>query len=249
MLPLMKISLFWIANYILVAVLVVLFVRYLWIIFILHDDEPRQWRQAMKEGRVPDKVKRMKRRYIDKVRFFTWWFQVERLRTQNVPGAFAELGVYRGDSARILHHMDPARPFHLFDTFEGFSPRDLAGETGEAATYTTHHFADTSRQAVIDRIGGNENIHLHPGHFPGSAAGFREPLALVNLDADLYKPTRAGLEYFYPLLSPGGVMLVHDYNDNWPGVMKAVDEFVATIPEGMCLIPDIEGTAVIVRNV
>jgi len=248
MLPLLKISLFWIANGVLIAVLVFLFIRYLWILFILHDDEPRMWRQAVKEGRVPEKVRRMKRHYIDKVRFFNWWFQADRLRRKRVPGAFAELGVYKGDSARILHHMDPERSFHLFDTFEGFPPRDLAGETGEAAAYTPQHFADTSIQSVLDRIGGNANIHLHPGHFPGSAAGFREPLALVNLDADLYRPTRAGLDLFYPLLSPGGVILVHDYNDNWPGVMKAVDEFVATIPEGMCLIPDIEGTAVIVRN-
>ncbi len=248
MLPVLLVSLFWTANYILIAVLLFLIIRYLWIVFILHDDEPRPWRQAVKSGRVPPAVRRMKRRYIDMVRFFNWWFQVERLRRNQVPGAFAELGVYKGDSARVLHHMDPDRPFHLFDTFGGFSPRDLAGESGEAATYTPQHFADTSTQSVIDRIGGNANIHLHPGHFPGSAAGFREPLALVNLDADLEKPTRAGLEFFYPLLSPGGVILVHDYNDKWPGVMKAVDEFVAAIPEGMTLIPDIEGTAVIVKN-
>jgi O-methyltransferase len=44
--------------------------------------------------------------------------------------------------------------------------------------------------------------------------------ALVNLDADLYNPTKAGLEYFYPHLSPGGVIFIHDYNHKWEGLMK-----------------------------
>ena len=35
--------------------------------------------------------------------------------------------------------------------------------------------------------------------------------ALVHLDCDLYAPMRAGLEFFYPKLVPGGFMIIHDY--------------------------------------
>jgi O-methyltransferase len=190
----------------------------------------------------------MRSQYPDKMRFYIWWFQVERLRLEQVPGAFAELGVYKGDSAKVLHHLDPTRRFHLFDTFTGFTARDLHTETGEAATYTTDNFADTDIPSVLKNIGGNHQIIVHPGYFPETAAGFNEPLALVCMDADLYNPTKAGLELFYPLMSPGGVIMVHDYNHKWPGIIKAVDEFVKGIPESIVLMPDINGTAVIIRN-
>jgi len=68
------------------------------------------------------------------------------------------------------------------------------------------------------------------------------------MDADLYNPTKAGLEYFYPRLSPGGVIFIHDYNDKWQGLIKAVDEFAATIPEKLILVPDLDSTVMIVKN-
>ena len=244
----MNFSVFQIANYTLILVLLVLFIRYLWIVLIIHDDQPVQWRFAVKNGIVPSRLKRMKRGYPDKVRFFNWWFQVERLKKEHVTGVFVELGVYKGDSARIIHQLDPDRPLHLFDTFSGFTAKDLQVETGEAATYTPNNFADTNVQLVLKRIDGDHHIIIHQGYFPETARDFRDPVALVNMDADLYNPTRAGLELFYPLLSPGGVILVHDYNYKWPGIMKAVDEFVQTIPENPVIIPDINGTVMIIRN-
>jgi len=68
------------------------------------------------------------------------------------------------------------------------------------------------------------------------------------MDADLYNPTKAGLEFFYPRLSPGGVILVHDYNYKWEGLMKAVDEFVLTLPETPVLSPDLDSTIMIIKN-
>ena len=86
-------------------------------------------------------------------------------------------------------------------------------------------------------------------HFPDSAKGLRENnYALVNMDADLYNPTKAGLEYFYPRISPGGVIMIHDYNEKWEGLMKAVDEFASTIPEPLVVIPDLDSTVMILKN-
>ena len=172
------------------------------------------------------------------------------MNKDKVKGDFAELGVYKGDSARLLHLMAPERVFHLFDTFEGFSGTDLQPETGKAATYTESDFADTSISKVLKNINGDkEKIKIHAGYFPQSTTGLAETgFSLVNLDADLYIPTRAGLEYFYPRLSPGGVMFIHDYNEKWEGLMKAVDEFAAGIPETLVPIPDLDSTVMIIRN-
>ena len=93
-----------------------------------------------------------------------------------------------------------------------------------------------------------EKCIVKEGYFPDTAINFHHPVALVNIDADLYLPTRAALDFFYPKLSPGGVIMVHDYNFMWSGVIKAVNEFVMTIPENLVILPDQDGTAMIVRN-
>lgn len=48
------------------------------------------------------------------------------------------------------------------------------------------------------------------------------------MDVDLYEPTRACLEYFYPRLVETGVMVIDDYDfPSWPGCKAATDAFAA----------------------
>ena len=45
---------------------------------------------------------------------------------------------------------------------------------------------------------------------------------------DVYAPTRASLEFFYPRLAKGGFIQIDDYNFiDSPGATKATDEFLA----------------------
>jgi O-methyltransferase len=244
----MQLSLFQWINIALLLILVTLFIRYLIILYLEKGLHPAEWERLKKLKKLPKDLVRLEKRFHDKARFHTWFLQVERLKQEGIGGAFAELGVYKGESAEILHRMDPARTLHLFDTFTGFVQRDLSVETGEAAGYTTSHFADTSVREVTDRIGPDADLRIYQGYFPESAAKFNESLALVNIDADLYIPTRAALELFYPLLQSGGVMFVHDHHGKWPGIMRAVSEFCKTIPETPVFIPDNFGTVIIVKN-
>jgi hypothetical protein len=49
-------------------------------------------------------------------------------------------------------------------------------------------------------------------------------IALLRLDTDWYESTAHELKHLWPLLQPGGVLIVDDYGD-WLGARKAVDEF------------------------
>jgi O-methyltransferase len=218
--------------------------------FFGENYEPPAWEHARKEGRLNRDLIKVSRNYRDKIRLYNFWLQVQRIEKDKVDGDFAELGVYKGESARLLHLMAQDRTLHLFDTFEGFTSTDLQTETGKASKYSTLNFSDTSLEKVLTHIGGNtDTIKTHVGYFPNSAAGMEDTnYAMVNMDADLYKPTKAGLEYFYPRLLPGGVIFIHDYNDKWEGLMKAVNEFSKTIPEQLILVPDLDSTVMIVKN-
>ncbi len=211
--------------------------------------KPYKWEAALQNKNTSPKLIKIERQYSDRVRFYNLWFQIERLNTNDIQGAFAELGVYKGETARAIHFMDEKRKLYLFDTFNGFSNNDLEHENQSDERFETNMFADTSLEKVKKYISGNDNIIFKAGLFPSTAKGLENELfAFVNIDADLYAPTIAALDFFYPRMSKGGVIIIHDYNHNWHGIPKAIDEFLQTIPESLLEIPDWQGSAMIIKN-
>lgn len=173
------------------------------------------------------------------------------LLENDVPGAFAELGVYQGLTSRLIHHYAPERTLHLFDTFEGFTERNAATEMRSIGhEVPPSQFSDTSIEKVRRFIRPRaDSVRFHPGSFPDSvpAAVRAERFAFVHLDADLYESTWAGLEFFYPRVSSRGIIVAHDYN-SWLGARRAVDEFFQTRPERPIPMPDKSGSALIVKS-
>lgn len=236
-------------SLLLIIILLFLGFRLLEIKWSYKISKPHNWENAVNQGKISNRLKKLERTYRDKVRFYTFWLQIERLKREVIPGAFAELGVYKGVTAKIIHEIDPTRRLHLFDTFKGFDKQDLQFENGIENKSDTPDFLDTSLDAVNIFVNGNDNVHFHPGYFPNSTMQLKEKkYAFVHLDADLYKPTLEGLNYFYPKLSPGGVIIVHDYNHTWDGIRKAIDEFSPTIQESIIEIADWQGSVMIVKN-
>jgi len=93
------------------------------------------------------------------------------------------------------------------------------------------------------------NVNIFKGNFADISSQIPEQkYALVSIDADLAAPTIAGLQYFWPRLLPGGVIVVHDFNPEWPALMQAVEQFLTTITETPVLIPDRDTSLVIVKN-
>lgn len=247
----MAIPILKIINLLIILVMLFFVARYTWSLFSGSDFEPVGWEHARHQQRISRELGNAMKNYSDKVRFFGFWLQIQRLQRDDVPGAFAELGVYKGETAWLLHLMAPDRALHLFDTFEGLPEADLEVESGEAATYTNKNFRDTSEQKVRERFSSvQQKVFIHKGYFPETTNGLGDlTFALVSLDADLYNPTLEGLKYFYSRLSPGGVIFIHDYNYKWEGLQKAVDEFCAGIEETPVWMPDLYGSVLIVKTV
>ena len=166
-------------------------------------------------------------------------------RLGSVPGAAAELGVYRGGFARCISALLPERTLYLFDTFEGFDESEAAGE--KKGFVEAHRGASAVR--VLSLLPHPEKAILRPGLFPATAAGLEgERFCLVSLDADLEESTLAGMRFFVPRLSPGGYLLLHDWDPpRLGGVRRALERSEAELGRKLPAVPlcDVNGTLVI----
>lgn len=182
----------------------------------------------------------------DMGRFYALILNLKQVIAEGVQGDFAELGVYKGNSAAVLAHFadGAGRTAFFFDTFSGFDRGDLVGTDSKRAVA----FADTSLAAVQSLVGYAGSCTYIKGLFPASLTPEVQDrrFAFVHLDCDLYKPMSAALSFFYPRLSPGGVLAVHDYSSGqWPGATQAVNEFTSTTGMPFVLLADKSGTAVL----
>lgn len=161
--------------------------------------------------------------------------------TERIPGALAEVGVWKGGSAaQISLIRDKAKTLHLFDTFTGMPPTQAIDQ------HLAGSFADTSLEAVREYLGGEPNIEFHPGRFPETAAVVEnERFSFVHLDGDLYQTTLDGLEFFYPRMNRGGIILLDDYGrEDCPGVKLAAHAFMSNKPEPLEWVGEFEAAQV-----
>ncbi len=158
------------------------------------------------------------------------------------PIHMAECGCFMGLSAFLLASVRrrvlgqyQGQAFHIFDSFEGLSAptdEDLAitenAEQKRAIGMSKAGMFKAAQAQVEAALAEFPQIQYHAGWIPQSFEGLPEQsYGFVNVDVDLYAPTKASFEYFYPRLAVGGVIITDDYN--WPGAKQAVDEFIGSL--------------------
>ncbi|MGO9014973.1 MAG: TylF/MycF/NovP-related O-methyltransferase [Dissulfurispiraceae bacterium] len=168
-----------------------------------------------------------------------------------LPGVIIDLGVYRGSSTftwaklcEIFCPTDVRKVVYGFDSFEGFP--SLAKEDGDEnvevdrkaggfATGTSIerdlHLAQKALSADkhikhlnrIDLIKG-DMVRTIPEFVKAKGHGLR--VTLLNIDCDLYEPTKVALENFAPMMVKGGIIILDEYAlETFGGESKAVDEY------------------------
>jgi len=187
--------------------------------------------------------------YYDYIRLATLELISGELYRNNVKGNVAEVGVYKGKFARYINQFFPDRTFYLFDTFEGFDGKDKGAEIGNKYSTADQDFSNTSVGQVLGRMTHKEKCVVKKGYFPETAADVEDLFAFVSLDADLYQPIYSGLVFFYPRLSPGGYIMIHDFNnDHYAGVRQAVEQFCKAEQLNFVPLPDKAGTCIICKG-
>jgi hypothetical protein len=169
-------------------------------------------------------------------------------RVLELPGDLVECGVCKGAGillwAQLLQIFNPlsCRRVIGFDTFNGFPAATLTYSHDRESTQRIHQLDSTLTQTTPDDIltlatrqGVRERIELVEGdatttisRYVRQNAGFR--IALLNLDFDTYDPTLTALEHFYPLVVPGGVIVLDEYGLRGFGESDAVDAYFQDKP-------------------
>ena len=161
-------------------------------------------------------------------------FMIHSLAKSQVshPGDFAEVGVFQGSTARLICEVKGNKTLRLFDTFEGL-PKDSDKDAG---VHKESQYA-CSLESVQQYLQAYPNVHYHKGLFPESAKDVPEAkYSLVHFDVDLYEGTLACLNYFYPRMTTGGIMITHDYSI-LEGVKAAFTEFLSDKEENPIELP------------
>ena len=169
----------------------------------------------------------------------------------DVPGVIVDLGVFRGSSTftwaklcEIFCPTDIRKTVIGFDTFTGFAAisKEDGPENPSQDVVAGGYFGGASVEKDLNLAQEAMNFDRHLRHInriefvkgdvcetiPKFVAekgdGLR--IALLNLDLDLYEPTRVALEYFVPRMARGGIIIVDEYAiDTFGGETKAVDEY------------------------
>jgi hypothetical protein len=152
----------------------------------------------------------------------------EICRKNGIGGCVAECGVYRFDFAAEINRCFPDSECYLFDTFEGYAQSDLDAEKevinfDEKISIDDQSGVDFNND--IQKCPYLEKVHVKKGYFPDTFDLYDKQFVFVNLDMNLYTPTKRALELFYPRMVRGGVLLLHDYRMYCNGIIVAVDEF------------------------
>ncbi len=149
-----------------------------------------------------------------------------------LPGEMAEVGVYQGVSAKIISMASDGATLHLFDTFAGLPEPDQH----EYCRLREGHYA-ASLASVRTFLADRPNITFYQGLFPDTAGPVADRrFSFVHLDVDLRSSTLGCLDFFYPRMLPGGIILTHDYS-YLDGVRTAFSEFLIGRPERAIELP------------
>ncbi len=190
----------------------------------------------------------------DYFRYRSFEYVSEVLEENEVQGSVAELGVFRGYFSSLINLKFPNKKLFLFDTFEGFDKDEAhrEAEKGRCDGMFVRYHLNTSVDKMLDNLPFPKNCQVCKGLFPESVTdeAEAETYAFVSIDVDFEDSIYEGLKFFYPKLSDGGIIFLHDYNSAFlTGVKAAVKRYEKNLGYVLRKIPlaDRAGTLVIIK--
>lgn len=191
-----------------------------------------RWRADRRLSATARSVRREHLTYLSIDRLETLEREARRLNRRRVPGDFVECGVALGGSAIVLAAaMGPGRSLHAFDVFGMIpapgedDPPDVheryrtikSGQSAGIGGDVYYGYRDDLLEHVTEALARyghpvGDHVSLHRGLFE-ETLDVRAPVALAHIDCDWHDAVALCLQRIGEHLSPGGVMVLDDYDD------------------------------------
>lgn len=156
-------------------------------------------------------------------------------RTRDVPGDVVEVGCWLGGSAaiasRMLRRLSIQKRYVAIDTFSGFVTDQFDSDLASGVPLEYRGIYDTNSPKNVRRLldhYGAPNVEVVQGDIVTLPVGRLPSMLSVGLiDVDLSVPVYCALSKLYPLLAPGGVILVDDCPEKttWVGARLSYQRF------------------------
>ena len=166
----------------------------------------------------------------------------------HLEGDFVECGVNRGFlSSAIMHDLDwnqREKSFYLLDTFAGL---DETTADDKLKKFNKNMLESGFYVNGVDSVRQNfaewNRVQIVVGAVPGTLEQVRsDRIAFLSLDMNHPAPEVASLEYFWPRLSPGAVVLMDDYGYlGYPDHKPALDALTSRLGVSIASLPTGQG--------
>ena len=166
------------------------------------------------------------------------------LDRRRVVGSLVDCGCYNGGSTALLSAAAPERDVWAFDSFEGLpEPTDRDTTWGLSEDEGRQYLglclgSEESVWEAVSRYGNSARLKVRKGWFEDTLGPARDEIgsiALLHCDSDWYESVRVTLDNLYPLVSPGGVIVIDDYG-GCPGAGQATRDFKASAGDAAPLV-------------
>lgn len=163
---------------------------------------------------------------VDKYRCYELWQLVAE--TTKLRGTLIEIGSWRGGSGALIAKkaklVGIKDVIYLCDTFKGIVKAGV-----NDSSHKDSELSDTSEKIVEEIIHKLkiDNIKLLTGIFPDETSHFitEKEFRFCHIDVDVYQSARDSVEWLWPKLVIGGLIIFDDYGDErCNGITKFVNE-------------------------
>lgn len=146
----------------------------------------------------------------------------------------AEAGCWRGLSSYMMlqssesHNKKDVSNHVIFDSFEGLSSPSEQDVGFYSPDEMKGRFACDLYQVTKNLESFNDRVTYVPGWIPESFKQINQntQYKFVHIDVELFEPTYASLQYFYPQLVKGGIIVCDDCGYvSFPGSNRAMNQF------------------------
>jgi len=154
-------------------------------------------------------------------------------QAENLDGDFVECGAGFGlFASAILSYLNfesLSKNYYLIDTFEGLSKEH---STQEELLRTGDYYTKNNpwHDEIVERFSKNESAKIIKGAIPDVLSTVHiEKVSFLSIDMNTVKPEAEALEFFWPKLVSGAIVIFDDYG--FPGhenQKKSHDAFAAS---------------------